>query len=108
MVVNSRTVAEICDTINLEIPRVIYGYQIHYAYKTSIVNLLIKESCPFELYIRREPFDLNEDIVVTSIKPAGNQEVTMVVLGLDFSVDDDIMFKYIESFGGKMISKNVV
>ena len=38
-ILNSTIVAEICDRINIEIPTVIYGYQIHYAYRSSIVNL---------------------------------------------------------------------
>ena len=108
MIMNSSTVAEICEKINMEIPRTVYGYQIHYAYRSSIVNLLVKDGVPYEQYIRREPFNLNSDLEITSIKPAGNQEVTLVVLGLDFMVDDSVIFNYVEKFGGKMVSQNVI
>ena len=43
-----------------------------------------------------------------SIKPAGSQEVTMVVLGLDFMGEEKVIFDYIEKFGGKMVNTNVI
>ena len=93
--------------IKMDIPSTVYGYQIHYAFKTSIVNLLIKDNCSYDQFIRREPFALSDEIDVIGIKPAGNQEVIMVVLELDFSVDDKVIFKYVEKFGGKMVNQRV-
>ena len=108
MTINSRTVSEICDEVKMDIHSVLKGYQIHYAYRSSIVKLLLKDNIPFDRFIRREPFKLNEELEVKSIKQAGAQEITMVVLGLDFGVDDKVMFKYVESFRGQMVSNNVI
>ena len=88
MIVNSRIVSQICEEIDLNIQGVLSGYQIHYAYRMSVIKLLMKENVNLDRYIRCEPFAISEDLEVKSIKMSGSHEVTMVVLGLDFSVPD--------------------
>ena len=107
MIINSRTVAEICEVIDVNIPEILIGYQIHYAYRSSIVNLLMKDDVILERYIRRQPTILSDDLEIRSVTQAGVKDVTMVVMGLDFSVGDETTFEYIKIFGGVVISDKV-
>ena len=82
MSINSRIVSEICQEINLDIQGVLAGYQFHYAYRMSIVKLLLRENVQDEPKMRRNPFPLNNDLEVIYVRQAGNQEVTLVALGV--------------------------
>ena len=108
MNINSRTVGDICNMIGIDIPVILFGYQIHFSYRSSIVNLFVKDGVPIEQYIRREPFPLNDELEVKSITQAGVKEVTIVVMGLDFMVEDEVMMEYIKSFGGVIKSDRVI
>ena len=68
----------------------------------------MKNNISLERFIRRDPFVLNDDCEIKSATQAEVKEVIMVVMGLDFAVEDEIMFEYIRSFGGIMVSENVV
>ena len=108
MTINSRFIGEICERIGIDIPAILSGYQIHFSYKASIVNLLVKEGIQMERFIRHEPFSLNEELEIKSITQAGVKEVTIVVMGLDFSIEDKVMFDYVRSFGRCIVSDRVI
>ena len=108
MNINNRIIGEMCEKVGIDIPTVLLGYQIHFAYKVSTVNLIVKEGVQIDRYLRYEPFIFNEEIEVKSITQAGVKEVTMVVMGLDYAINDNVMFEYIKSFGGKIVSNKVI
>ena len=58
-------------------------------------------------YLRRDPFPLNSELEVKYMKRARNQEVTLVVLGLNFTTEDEVIFDYTRKFGGTRVNINV-
>ena len=45
---------------------------------------------------------------MTSIKKVGTQEVNLFVLGLDFSLNKKVIYGYLERFGGKFMTRNMI
>ena len=80
------------------VPDILYRYQIHYAFRFSTEKVLVKEGIEYERYIRREVFELIEYIRVISIKPLGDQELKMIVLGLDFTMEDILSMSMLRNF----------
>ena len=88
MLINSQIVSEICDHLSIEIKNIVLGYQIQYSYRTSTVNIFLKNNTQIEKFLRREPVIMNEFLEIRSVLQAGVKDVTMVVMGLDFMTED--------------------
>ena len=83
------------------------GYQVTYG---RVVTLAVwcKAGVNLEKFCRSENIQVSRGIWTRNIRPAGRRDVAVTVAGLNFNTPDSLITGYIEKFGGKLVSQEVI
>ena len=98
---NGDLVADICQVVGIKPGVETEGYQVHYG-KGVTVAVWAKQAINLERYVTEERRDFNNDLVITSVRPAVRKEVLVLVSGLSFNTPDEQVKDYISCFGAKL------
>ena len=61
-----------------------------------------------EKFCVAENTNIGKGLITGSIRPAGRQDVTVSITGLDFNTPDTLVQEYIQKFGGHVLSNCVI
>ena len=108
MILSQEAVAKLLGTIGMDINTHVEGYQVSYRGKSGKIAVLCKEGLDLDRFCRQESFEVCKGVQTKNIRPAGRQDVTVTVSGLDYNTPDTVVQDYITKFGGILVSKNVI
>ena len=83
------------------------GYQVTYG---RVVTLAVwcKAGVNLEKFCRSENIQESMGIWTRNIRPARRRDVAVTVAGLVFNTPDSLITGYIEKFGGKLVSQEII
>ena len=96
---DDNAVARICQTIGISIATQVEGYNIHHRGKTSLLCVWLKAGLNLEPFCKDVSVRVGNGVVTGMIRPAGRNDVTVTVVGLDFNTPDAIVRDYLNKFG---------
>ena len=100
-------VARLLTSLGMDIKYQLKGYQIMYG-RVVTLSVWCHPGVNLEKFCRTESIQVKRGIWTKNIRPAGRKDVILTVSGLDFNTPDTLVIGYIEKFGGKLVTKDVI
>ena len=94
---------QLFDTIGIDIKNELEGYQV----KFEKVSVWLKKGVNLDKYCKDEKIRVSTGVTTSFIKPAGRNDVTVTVVGLNFNTPDTFIMEYIKNFG-RIVSNSVI
>ena len=92
---NGDLVAGICGAVGIRPGVETEGYQVQYRGKNMTISVWAKEAVSVERFVTEESKDYNNDLVITSVRPAVKRGVSVLVTSLSFNIPDGQVIDYI-------------
>ena len=105
IILDPECVARVCKSIGIDILSELEGCQVLHNGRNSTISGWAYRGVNLERFCRVEGI---KGVMTSMIKPAGRNDVTLSVMGLDFNTPDSLMIEYIQKFGGVIISNSVI
>ena len=107
IILNQDCVARLLRSIGMNIQTQLRGYQVIYG-RVVTLSVWCTPGVNLEMFCRTETIQVTRGVWTKNIRPAGRRDVVVTVIGLDFNTPDTLVQGYIEKFGGKMVSHEVI
>ena len=100
-------VARLLTSLGMDIKTQLKGYQAMYG-RVVTLSVWCQPGVDLEKFCRSETIQVRRGIWTRNIRPAGRRDVVVTVSGLDFNTPDTLVHGYIEKFGGKLVTQEVI
>ena len=100
-------VARLLTSLGMDIKFQLKGYQIMFG-RVVTLSVWCHPGVNLDRFCRSESIQVKSGIWTRNIRPAGRKDVILTVSGLDFNTPETLVIGYIEKFGGKLVTKDVI
>ena len=107
IVMDQSCVARLLTSLGMNIETQLKGYQAMYG-KVVTLSVWCQPGVNLERFCRTETIQVTRGVWTKNIRPAGRRDVVVTVSGLDFNTPDTLVQGYIEKFGGKLVTREVI
>ena len=94
---------QLFETIGIDIETELEGHQV----KFDKVSVWLKQGVKLDKFCKDEKIRVQPGVTTRYIKPAGRNDVTVTIVGLNFNTPDTFVFEYIKNFG-RIINNSVI
>ena len=108
IILDPECVARVCKSIGIDKLSEVEGCQVLHNGRNSTISVWANTGVNLERFCRVEGINVSKGVMTSMIKPAGRNDVTLSVIGLDFNTPDSLMIEYIQKFGGIINSNSVI
>ena len=96
-------IKQLFETIGIDTVTELVGYQV----KFEKISVWLKPNVKLDKFCKEERIRVSPGITTSFIKPAGRNDVTVTVAGLNFNTPDTFVIEYIKNFG-RVIGNSVI
>ena len=100
-------VARLLASLGMDARTELKGYKVKYE-RVVTLSVWCHPGVNLERFCRSESIQVQRGIWTRNIRPAGRRDVVVTVSGLDFNTPDTLVKDYIEKFGGKLFSQDII
>ena len=94
---------QLFETLGINIESELEGHQVKY----DKISVWLKKGIKLDRFCKEERIRVADGVTTSYIKPAGRNDVTVTVVGLDFNTPDSYVFEYIKNFG-RIVNNSVI
>ena len=105
--VDEENIERVFKTLGIDIVTQVEGHQIHYKGNISIISVWIKAGVNLDKFCKDIHIKVTDSVMTGNIRPAGKEDVTVLIVGLDFNTPDNLTVDYMNKFGA-VISNTVI
>ena len=108
VIISQEAIARLFRSLKLDIITQVEGYQVIFNKGVHIISVWVANGVNLDKFCVSENISVGKGIITGSIRPAGRQNVTVTITGLDFNTPDTLVHDYIQKFGGQVLNKKVI
>ena len=108
VIISQEAIARLFRSLKLDITTQVEGYQVIFNKGVHIISVWVANGVNLDKFCVSENISVGKGIITGSIRPAGRQNVTVTITGLDFNTPDTLVHDYIQKFGGQVLNKKVI
>ena len=97
--IDGEDVARVAKTLGIDVASQTQGYQIQFKGKFSVISMWMVQGLSLDKFCKDVNIRITDNVITGAIRPAGKQDVTVSIVGLDFNTPDTFVFDYLNKFG---------
>ena len=96
---DSESIARVFKTLGIDLVSQYEGHQVQFRWRVSVISVWMKPGIVLDRFCKDVNIKVKPGVMTGMIKPAGQKDVTVTIIGVDFNTPDTFVIKYLNHFG---------